>query len=79
VHLHDNDTTADQHRLPFAGTVDWQRLCAILAVSSYDRCVSMEVSMRSDAWQSEEVFLGRAFEAGRTLGSMLAAAYSRDG
>ena len=35
VHLHDNDGSADQHKLVFDGTVDWPRLARILAASPY--------------------------------------------
>ena len=51
VHLHDNDGSADQHRLLFTGTVAWERLARIIARSAYQKCVSMEVSMRSEPYE----------------------------
>lgn len=53
MHLHDNDSTGDQHRELFSGTIDWQRLAKILADSSYFtpgrdgsiRPISLEVLM----------------------------------
>jgi sugar phosphate isomerase/epimerase len=70
VHLHDNDGTSDQHRLPFTGTVDWGRLAGILARSSYQGPVSMEVSMRNEQLEEGE-FLEAAFEGGSRLAQMI--------
>lgn len=71
-HLHDNDGTADQHRLPFSGTVDWAGLAALLRSSAYTKCVSLESSMRHEGIAGEEEFLARAFAAGSRLASMVA-------
>lgn len=73
VHLHDNDGTADQHRLVFSGTVDWERLANIIAISAYTKCVSMEVSMHSEGIPAEPAFLARAHETGTVLAAMIAA------
>lgn len=74
IHLHDNDGTADQHRLPFTGTVDWARLMGIIARSSYGGCISLEVSMRNEGIADEDEFLARAFGIGTQLSEMLAQA-----
>ncbi|MCX7591882.1 MAG: sugar phosphate isomerase/epimerase, partial [Kiritimatiellae bacterium] len=74
VHLHDNDGREDQHRLPFTGTVDWERLAGIIARSAYSKCVSMEVSMRRSGWTDEERFLSATREAGIRLSGLIAAA-----
>ena len=74
VHLHDNDGTADQHHLPFAGSVDWPRLARIIAESAYAKCVSIESTMRSQAIADERLFLTEAFDAGRRLSEMIEAA-----
>jgi len=71
VHLHDNDGSADQHNLPFSGTVDWARLARIMAASAYTKCVSLEVSMRSSGIADEPAFLARAFEAGTRISLMV--------
>ena len=71
IHLHDNDGSGDQHRLPFSGTVDWPRLARIIAESSYEKCVSMEVSMRNSGFADEDAFLAEAFEAGIALSGMI--------
>ena len=44
VHLNDNDGSGDQHKPPFYGTVDWERMAEIIADSSYrDRPLSFEI------------------------------------
>jgi sugar phosphate isomerase/epimerase len=72
VHLHDNDGTADQHRLPFTGTVDWQRLACLLAQSSYRKCLNLEVSLRSSGLTAESAFLAEAWAAGQRLSALVA-------
>ncbi len=71
VHLHDNDGTADQHRLLFSGSVDWGRLARIMAASSYSKCVSMELTMHHSDIEDEQVFLKKAFETGMTFSRMV--------
>ena len=72
VHLHDNDGTADQHKLLFSGTTDWPRLAGILAASAYDECVSMEVATRGHDFDSETTFLRQALETGTRFAEMIA-------
>lgn len=75
VHLHDNDGSADQHRLLFTGSVDWGRLAGILARSGYEKCVSMELSMRNEPYgDDEDAFLRKGFETGDRLAGMIASA-----
>jgi sugar phosphate isomerase/epimerase len=74
VHLHDNDGTADQHRLVFSGTIDWARLARILATSSYEKCVNLEISMKNEGIPDESTFLARAYETGAALADMIVAA-----
>ncbi len=71
VHLHDNDGTADQHNLPFTGTVDWPRLAGLLANSSYRKPISMESNMHRSGISDERVFLQKAFAAGTRLAGMV--------
>ena len=42
-HLHDNDGTADQHRLPGLGTIDWGKLVPKLLSAPRLQCVQSEV------------------------------------
>jgi len=71
IHLHDNDGTSDQHRLPFSGTVDWATLAAILARSAYAKCVSMEVGIGNEGIDDEDEFLTKAFEVGLRFSTMV--------
>lgn len=71
IHLHDNDGIGDQHKIPFTGTVDWQRLMEIIAQSSYSKCISMEVSMRNMGIESVDEFVQLAYQKGTTLTEML--------
>ncbi|MCX7019770.1 MAG: sugar phosphate isomerase/epimerase family protein [bacterium] len=71
IHLHDNDSGADQHNLLFSGTVDWARLAAIIARSSYHKCASMEVSMDNAAISDETAFLQCAFDTGMRFSQMI--------
>ena len=43
LHIDDNNGTADQHRLPYRGTVDWQDVMSALAEVGYDRLFNMEI------------------------------------
>jgi sugar phosphate isomerase/epimerase len=72
VHLHDNDGSADQHRLPFTGTVDWARLSSILADSSYDRPISLESNARLSGAEAEAAYLRQAHAAAGRIATMVA-------
>ncbi len=71
IHLHDNDGTGDQHRRPFTGTVDWERLMAVIARSSYSKWVNLETSMRNTDIPEVADFLRANFEAAGRLARML--------
>ena len=43
LHIDDNDGTADQHRMPCRGTVDWQDVMSALAEVGYDRLFNLEI------------------------------------
>lgn len=72
LHIHDNNGAADQHRVPFTGTVDWRRLASLLARSGYRRCVSMESNVHQEENKDPVDFLRRARAAGERLASMIA-------
>lgn len=48
VHLHDNDGSADQHLLPFDGTIDWHKLAKNLKDSNYDGPLTFEIHHHRD-------------------------------
>jgi len=71
VHLHDNDATFDQHKIPFMGTIDWNLVMSVLANSSYKKPISMEISMKKSGYTDEDLFLNDSFAAGQKLTDML--------
>lgn len=72
IHLHDNDGVRDLHNFLFSGTLDWKTLAKLIAASSYDRCVSMEVAVYNSGIQNEALFLEKAFETGTVFSKMIA-------
>jgi hypothetical protein len=54
--------------------VDWQRLAAIMATSSYEKCVSMELSIGRSGYTDETAFLQRGYETGMRFATMIAEA-----
>jgi sugar phosphate isomerase/epimerase len=77
VHLHDNDGTGDQHRIPLTGTVPWPRVMAAIAGSAYRKCVSLEISLKHHSFGSEAELLAAALQAGDRLAAMLPAGAAR--
>ena len=71
IHLHDNDEKDDMHNLPFTGTVDWNKLTQIVAESSYQKCLTMEVGIRNTGITDPAEFLKKNFEVGMTLSKMI--------
>jgi len=43
LHLHDNDGTGDQHKLPFSGTVNWEKIMKKINELNYKGALSLEV------------------------------------
>ena len=63
VHLHDNGGDKDSHKLPFMGTVDWDRLAKIIAASSYRKCVSTEAVIHNTGIADSKQFLADGLAA----------------
>jgi sugar phosphate isomerase/epimerase len=70
LHIHDNDGSADQHKLPFSGSVDWDRFAKILSGSAYTGPINLECMMANHEDMVEAVFLQASFEAGYKLHDM---------
>ena len=67
VHLHDNDGSGDEHRIPFRGTVNWDKTLRDLAATNYAGSITVEVDFPGDAVHEPEAlksFLQNAFESG---------------
>ena len=45
LHLNDNDTLTDQHKMPFSGTVDWDDVFDALDEIGYDGVYNMELEL----------------------------------
>lgn len=66
LHLHDNNGSGDQHRLPFDGDVDWESFARILPQTSYRGILTLEADQQD--WENPERIPAVAY---------LAAAYER--
>ena len=70
LHLHDNDESQDQHRIPGEGTIDWALLCKKLKATRYTGAVALEAisgyAEHQDRESAEE-FLKRAYESARSI------------
>ena len=75
LHLHDNDSSGDQHQPPFYGNIDWDKLAALIAESSYGAApVSFEMSMRNTPFFDPEL---RGPQGPENVKKFLADAYRR--
>ncbi len=71
VHLHDNDTSRDQHKIPFDGTIDWKNIVKNLKENNYAGPVTMElVYAEFYADITADEFYKKGFEAGEKLANM---------
>jgi len=57
-HCHDNDGSADQHRMPGDGTVDWREFALAVRESGYDEPLTLEVGLEDGTTARE---MGRRF------------------
>jgi len=72
LHLHDNDGSGDQHRVPFTGIIDWDRLASLVAASSYVKpAITLECVMRDSPITDEADFLAAAAAAGSRFAAMV--------
>ena len=46
LHLNDNNTLTDQHKIPFTGTIDWDDVFSALSEIGYDGVYNMELNLR---------------------------------
>jgi sugar phosphate isomerase/epimerase len=72
IHLHDNDGTRDQHKLPFLGTVDWPRLARLITRSAYRKDITtLEVGMKNSGIPEAAPFLQAAHTAAARFEQMI--------
>ena len=67
LHLHDNDQTADQHLLPFDGTLDWDTTLRNIKATAFTGATSLEVVNSGYKNLAPEEFLSIAYERAEKL------------
>ena len=70
LHLHDNDGAADQHLLPFDGSINWPVVMKKIAASGYTGSISLEADNLGYENLPAEDFLRLAFERAEKLAAM---------
>jgi len=76
VHLHDNDGSEDQHRIPFEGSIDWRDQMSAIARTGYNGATTLECtagppgSIEPNDTRSAEEWLRTAFEAAKKLDAL---------
>ena len=71
LHLHDNDGTEDQHKLPFDGTIDWHATMTAIGQLGYTGPVSLESDNTGHEDMPPDSYLRLAHERAKTLESMM--------
>ena len=74
LHLNDNDGTGDQHKPLFAATVDWERAARIIAASSYNKPLGLELSIYQSGFTDTAPFLQHAMTTTTRFAEMVAQA-----
>jgi sugar phosphate isomerase/epimerase len=67
THIHDNDGSGDEHKLPFTGSIDWGRFMRIVGSSPYDKPLNLEVGHGRHQDMPEKDFLKASYESGLQL------------
>lgn len=71
LHLHDNDESADQHRMQFDGNINWDAVMKRLTNISYKGLTALEImNMGYDHIKEPREFLAIAFERAKRLESL---------
>lgn len=68
LHLNDNDTLTDQHKMPLSGTIDWDDVLDALDEVGYNGVYNMEIKL---AHYGEELMIEHARFAVAVMKSML--------
>ncbi len=62
LHLHDNDGTDDQHRLPFNGNIDWPFMMRRIKATGYLGNIHLEIRNDDCRTLPPEAFLAQAYQ-----------------
>ena len=71
IHLHDNDSRSDLHKVPFTGKLDFNSLASQLNKLERIPPITLECEMRSSGYGTLETFLKDAFDNGKRFIKML--------
>lgn len=67
THISDNDGTADQHRLPYEGTIDWHEFSLCFERVKNTDVFMLEVETRESVFKDTQEFLEQALRRARKL------------
>ncbi|WP_426348981.1 sugar phosphate isomerase/epimerase family protein [Alloiococcus sp. CFN-8] len=71
IHLHDNDESADQHRMPFDGNINWELVMKKLTHINYKGPTALEImNMGYEHIKESREFLAIAFERAKRLDAL---------
>ena len=73
LHLHDNDGTDDQHRIPGEGNIDWKTIADKLKKKNYSGSISLEVTnefSEKTKGLSAEHFLEKAYYQANSIANL---------
>ena len=73
LHLNDNDSKSDLHKLPFSGHVEWRRLTKLIASSGYDGPITLESTIEHTGFKEADSFIQQASLKANILASMIKA------
>lgn len=76
LHLNDNDTLTDQHKIPMTGTIDWEDVFDALDEVGYDGYYNMELSLK---WFGEDLMKESAAFAVKVMKHFLEKRYNTKG
>jgi sugar phosphate isomerase/epimerase len=72
LHVHDNNTFNDQHKLPFASALDWAAFAKTIAKTPAHDKINLEVIDKGSCEHKAPEFLKAAFEAASKIEAMVA-------
>ena len=76
LHLHDNDTYTDQHKIPMTGTIDWEDVFDALDEVGYSGYYNMELSLK---WFGRDMMRDSAAFAVKVMKHFLKKRYNTKG
>lgn len=72
VHLHDNDSTSDQHLLPYDGTIEWEKVMPEVIKNGYNGPITLELSYRKDYLKNSiQDFYKEGYKRGEKLSQII--------